>query len=111
VNSNRVGAAGRLTVSGESLLCSAGGALLVETARATGLSDGLSVGLAGFFLPRAVHDPGKVVFDVATALALGGDCLADVSVVRCQPALFGLVGSDPTVSRVIDRLAGGGEGT
>jgi hypothetical protein len=107
VNSNRVGAAGRLTVSGESLLCSAGGALLVETARATGLSDGLSVGLAGFFLPRAVHDPGKVVFDVATALALGGDCLADVSVVRCQPALFGLVGSDPTVSRVIDRLAGG----
>jgi hypothetical protein len=39
------------------------------------------------------------VLDVALALALGGDCLADVAVLRAEPALFALVASDPTVSR------------
>jgi hypothetical protein len=32
------------------------------------------------------------------ALALGGDCLADVAVLQAEPAVFGLVASDPTVS-------------
>jgi hypothetical protein len=39
-------------------------------------------------------------------LALGGDCLADVVVLRTEPGLFGPVVSDPTVSRTIDALAG-----
>ena len=34
---------------------------------------------------RAVHDPGKVLLDVAIAVALGGDCLADIAAVRAQP--------------------------
>ena len=55
---------------------------------------------------RAVHDPGKVLLDLAIAVALGGDCLADVAVVRAQPDLFGPVASDPTVSRLIATLAG-----
>ena len=55
---------------------------------------------------RAVHDPGKVLLDVATAVALGGDCLADVAAVRAQPAVFGPVASDPTVSRLFAALAG-----
>jgi hypothetical protein len=46
------------------------------------------------------------LFDVATAVALGGDCLSDVAVVRSQPDLFGQVASDPTVSRLIATLAG-----
>ena len=53
-----------------------------------------------------MHDPGKVVLDLALAVAMGGDCLADVAVVRAQPELFGLVASDPTVSRLVERLAG-----
>jgi hypothetical protein len=57
---------------------------------------------------RAVHDPGKTVLDVALALALGGDCLADVALLRVEPALFGLVASDPTVSRLVDALAAAG---
>jgi hypothetical protein len=56
--------------------------------------------------PRAAHDPGKMVLDLAVAIALGGDCLADVAVVRAQPQLFGPVASDPTVSRLVDVLAG-----
>jgi hypothetical protein len=37
----------------------------------------------------------------------GGDCLADVGVVRAQSKLFGPVASDPTVSRLVARLAAG----
>ncbi|MGW0586173.1 transposase [Streptosporangium sp. NPDC002607] len=54
---------------------------------------------------RAIHDPGKIVADLAVSLALGGDCLADIATLRSQPQLFGPVASDPTVSRLIDRLA------
>jgi hypothetical protein len=90
---------------GESLLCSAGGSLLVDTARAVGLDAALRQQLAPWRLGRARHDPGKVVLDLAVAIALGGDCLADVAVVRCQPELFGDVASDPTVSRLIAALA------
>jgi hypothetical protein len=53
-----------------------------------------------------VHSPGKAVTDLAVALALGGDCLADVAMLRSQPELFGPVASDPVVSRLIARLAG-----
>jgi len=41
----------------------------------------------------------------AVTLALGGDCLADVAVLRGEPGLYGLVASDPTVSRTIAALA------
>ena len=51
-----------------------------------------------------MHDPGKTVLDLAVAIALGGDCLADVAVLRAQPELFGAVASDPTISRLIDTL-------
>jgi hypothetical protein len=52
-----------------------------------------------------VHDPAKVVLDLAVALALGGDCLADVALLRAEPGVYGLVASDPTVSRTIAALA------
>ena len=35
---------------------------------------------------------------------MGGDCLADVAVVRAQPELFGAVASDPTISRLVEAL-------
>jgi hypothetical protein len=89
----------------ESLVSSAGGVLLGQVVRVSGLQRMLSAGLAPWRSARAVHDPGKVLLDVATALALGGDCLADVAVVRAQSDLFGAVASDPTVSRVIAKLA------
>lgn len=89
----------------ESLLSSAGGLLVRQTIRAAGLDRGLSEALAPWRLERAVHDPAKVLLDVATAVALGGDCLADMAAVRAQPELFGSVASDPTVSRVIASLA------
>ena len=43
--------------------------------------------------------------DLSIAVALGGDCAADIALVRAQPEVFGPVASDPTVSRLICRLA------
>ena len=83
----------------------AGGLLLTETVRATGLGAALSEALAPWRKPLAVHDPAKVVTDLAIMLALGGDCLADVGLLRSEPSLYGPVASDPTVSRTIAALA------
>ena len=55
--------------------------------------------------PRAVHAPGKILTDLVLALALGGDCLADVAVLCSQPDLARPVASDPVVSRLITALA------
>nr|BFD88405.1 IS1380 family transposase [Streptomyces sp. Xyl84] len=83
--------------------------LLVETVRKIGLDAAISAALAPWRKARAVHDPGKILLDVALAVALGGDCLADVGMLRAEPAVFGPVASDPTVSRLIGRLASDGK--
>jgi hypothetical protein len=94
-----------VSADGSILVSQAGGLLLLETARVTGLGKELSAQLERWRSSRAVHDPGKVIADLALTLALGGDCLADIAMLRAQPELFGPVASDPTVSRLIDRLA------
>src|SRR3954447_18871196 len=90
----------------ESLVSSAGGVLLGRTIELSGLGRSLSAALSPWRSSRAAHDPGKVLLDVATAVALGGDCLSDVAVVRAQPDVFGPAASDPTVSRLFATLAG-----
>ncbi len=82
----------------------AGAVLLTETIRVTGLDVALSRSLARWRPAAAVHDPAKVLPDLAVGLAVGGDCLADVALLRAEPSVFGLVASDPTVSRTIGRL-------
>lgn len=91
--------------AGVGVVSQAGAVMLVETARATGLDRELSQALGGWRRPVARHDPGKVVLDLAVALALGGDCLADIALLRAEPRVFGPVASDPTVSRTISALA------
>ena len=100
----------KITVSadGQGLVSQAGMLLLAEAARVTGLGQGLSGGLARWRAPRAVHDPGKILADLAMTLALGGDCLADVAVLRAQPELAGPVASDPVISRLVAALAAEG---
>jgi len=84
----------------------AGGVLLTETIAAAGLGPAMSAALSGWRKPLAVHDPAKVVLDLAVTLVLGGDCLADVALLRGEPGLYGPVASDATVSRTITALAG-----
>ncbi|MGI5485422.1 IS1380 family transposase [Microtetraspora malaysiensis] len=94
-----------VSADGTGLVSQAGGLLLLKTLQVTGLDKALSAQLERWRPSRAVHDPGKVIADLAVSLALGGDCLADIAMLRSQPELFGSVASDPTVSRLIDRLA------
>jgi hypothetical protein len=91
--------------SGSGVVSQAGGVALVETVRVVDLDRLLSTALARWRKPMAIHDPAKVICDLAVALALGGDCLADIALLRAEPVVFGLVASDPTVSRTIDTLA------
>ncbi len=79
--------------TGSSAVGQAGGVLLCETVRLAGLDAGLSAGLERWRKPTAVHDPGKVVLDLALTLALGGDCLADVALLRAEPGVYGRVWS------------------
>jgi len=60
----------------------AGGVLLTATIAASGLGPAMSDALSGWRKPLAVHDPAKVVLDLAVTLALGGDCLADMALLR-----------------------------
>jgi len=87
----------------------AGSVLPVETVRKAGLDTGISAALTPWRKARAVHDPGRILLDVALAVVLGGDCLADVAMLRAESAVFGPVASDPTVFRLIDTLAASGE--
>jgi hypothetical protein len=89
----------------ESLVSSTGAVLLQQTVLLSQLDRTLSTAMAPWRSQRATHDPGKVLLDLATAVALGGDCAADIAVVRAQPDLFGAVASDPTVSRLVAALA------
>ena len=83
----------------------AGAVLLVATAGKVGLDRALSAALSPWRKQWAVLDPGKILLDLAISVAIGGDCLADVALLRAEPAVFGRVASDPTVSRLIDALA------
>jgi hypothetical protein len=94
-----------VAADGEGLVSHAGAALLAEAADRLGLTAALSGGLAGIGERRRVHDPGRVVGDLAVMLADGGDCLSDLCAVRDQEPLFGAVASDATAFRAIDRIA------
>ena len=94
-----------VTTGASAAVGQAGGVVLIETLRASGLDRGLSAGLASWRRPLATYDPGKIICDLAVSLALGGDCLADIALLRAEPGVFGRVASDPTVSRMIDVLA------
>ena len=108
--SKRIGLYPRVRVEGggRGVVSQAGAVLLVETVRKVGLDTAISAALAPWRKPRTVHDPGKVLLDIALATALGGDCLADVAMLRAEPDVFGPVASGPTVSRLIDALATAG---
>jgi hypothetical protein len=72
----------QVDTSGSGAVGQAGGVLLTETVAAAGLDAALSAAPSGWRKPTAIHDPGEVVLDLALTSALGGDCLADVALLR-----------------------------
>ncbi len=84
----------------------AGGLLLTETVHTSSLGHHLKTALAPWKKPFAVHDPAKVLLDLAITLGLGGDALSDTTAVRDEPDLYGPVASNPTITRIVQTLAG-----
>jgi len=95
----------RVDAAGTGVVSQAGGLILTDTVRVSGIGAGLSEALSPWRKPFAVHDPGKILTDLALSLATGGDCLSDVDRLRAQPQVYGRVASDPTVSRLITTLS------
>jgi hypothetical protein len=93
-----------VSADGRGVVSHAGSRLLADLADRTTLTAELVGALAGLARPRAVHDPGRVLVDLAVAVADGAECISDVAVLADQPALFGSVASDSTVWRLLDQL-------
>src|SRR3972149_673122 len=83
----------QVVADADCLTSRAGTALLVGLADRVGLTGALSRAMGGVRRRRSRHDPGWTLRDLAVMLADGGDCLADLSVLRDQPTLFGDVPS------------------
>jgi hypothetical protein len=97
----------KITVSsaGKGVVSQAGALLLAEAAWVTGLGQGLSTGLARWRVSRAIHDPGKIIADLAVALALGGECLGRDRSAALAAGAGRPDGLGPMVSRLVTALA------
>ncbi len=81
-----------------------------RTIRAAGLDRALSEALARWRKPSAVHDPGKVICDLALSLVLGGEALSDLAALRAEPGVYGPVASDDRVPTHRHPRQGRGQG-
>ena len=97
----------RFTADGTGIVSHAGVALVRALADNTGLTTGLSKALASRRL--LVHDRGRVLADLACAIADGAEVISDFRVIGDQQDLFGLVASVPTAWRMLDEIARGGD--
>ncbi len=90
-----------VTSDAEGLTSRSGAYLLTELADKLGLTSALSAAMAPTRSRRSAHDPGRVIRDLATSIADGGDCVSDLGVLAGQRDLFGEVASNSTAHRVI----------
>nr|WP_246486380.1 IS1380 family transposase [Kribbella qitaiheensis] len=94
----------KVSADGKGIVSHAGTALLRELATSTGLAQGWTEALIDTYRLPPLHAPGQVLVDVAVSIADGGDALRHLRTLRDQPRLFGLVASDPTAWRVINKV-------
>ncbi|MGH2687963.1 MAG: IS1380 family transposase [Actinomycetota bacterium] len=104
MNHSRARSRIHVTADGEGVVSHAGALLLADVADRMGLTSGLGAAMAPTRRRRSAHEPGKVLVDLAVALADGADCLADLAVLRDNPEVFGPVASDPTAWRVVSSI-------
>ena len=98
-----------VTADGEGVVSHAGLAVLRLLADRSGLTGRLSGALA---TPRLlVHDRGRVVADMACAIADGARAISDCRVLCDQQELFGPVASVPTMWRTLEEVGAGGQRT
>src|SRR5258708_36139816 len=98
------------TVGGAGTGADAGVVLLGVLADRTGLTSGLSKALTRRrFIP--LHDRGRVLADLAVAIADGATVISDFAVLSGQREVLGPVASVPTAWRALRGVAGGGAST
>ena len=97
-----------VTAGGTGIVSHAGLALLRALADRTGLTAALSKALASDRV--LVHDRGRVLADLACAIADGAEVISDFRVMGDQHELFGRVASVPTCWRALNETAAGGGG-
>ena len=93
-----------MTADGTGVVSHAGTVLLGELADRIGLTAALSEATDGLRQRRAGHDPGRVLVDVAVAIADGATTISDVQALAEQHDLHGPAGSvasTPTIWRVL----------
>ncbi len=96
-----------VTADGAGVVSHAGSRLLADLADRSTLTGQLSQALAGLRSPRAVHDPGRVLVDLAVAVADGAEAISDIAVLGDQTAVFGAVASDSTCWRTLAEIGDG----
>jgi hypothetical protein len=96
----------RVVADARALVSRSGTALAAEVAGRLGVTAALSGALAHLYRRRPVHDPGRVLVDLATMLIDGGECVSDLGVLADQPDLFGQIASHSTASRWAAGLRG-----
>jgi hypothetical protein len=95
-----------VTGDGTGIVSHAGLGLLRRLADKTGLTRGLSQAL---FSGRLVHhDRGRVLADIACAIADGARAVSDFRVLADQVEAFGQVASVPTAYRTLEEITRGG---
>lgn len=93
-----------VTADGAGVVSHAGSRLLADLADRTTLTGELADELARLHRRRPTHDSGRVLVDMAVAVADGARTISDVAVLEHQQALFGAVASDSTCWRLLDAL-------
>jgi len=97
-----------ITCDGKGVVSHAGTELLAELADRIGLTAALAEATDGLRERRAGHDPGRVLVDVAVAIADGAVTISDVQTLADHKGLHGparSVASTPTIWRVLDAVA------
>ena len=95
-----------ITTDGTGVVSHAGTVLLAELADRIGLTALLSEATDGLRERRAGHDPGRVLIDVAVAIADGAVTISDIQALADHEGLHGPAGSVASTSTIWRVLAG-----
>jgi len=102
VQTTTAGAYPEVSADGVGVVSHAGAALLSEMADRVGLTAAFGEATDRLRVRRSGHDPGRVLVDVAVAIADGAETITDVQALRDQPLVHGQVASTATIWRVLD---------
>ncbi len=96
-----------VSADGVGVVSHAGAALLSEMADRVGLTAAFGEATDRLRVRRSGHDPGRVLVDVAVAIADGAETITDVQALADQPLVHGQVASTATIWRVLDGVDDG----